>query len=80
MAHHDEGSAATSAVGVEAATNLPPVMTSFVGRETELREVGAMLDQARLVTVTGPPGAGKTRLATDWASACVTASQTACGS
>ena len=65
MAHHDEGTTVAPAVGVEAATNLPPAMTSFVGRETELREVGAILGQARLVTLTGPPGAGKTRLATE---------------
>ncbi|WP_329110945.1 winged helix-turn-helix domain-containing protein [Micromonospora sp. NBC_01699] len=42
---------------------LPGQLTSFVGREEELRRVGKLLDEARLVTLTGPGGAGKTRLA-----------------
>jgi predicted ATPase/class 3 adenylate cyclase len=46
-------------------TNLPIPATSFLGRERELREVVELLDRedARLVTLTGPGGAGKTRLA-----------------
>jgi predicted ATPase/DNA-binding SARP family transcriptional activator len=43
-------------------TNLPAQLTSFVGREEELRRVGKLLSEARLVTLTGPGGAGKTRL------------------
>jgi predicted ATPase/DNA-binding CsgD family transcriptional regulator len=39
------------------------VLTSFVGRAGPVREVAGLLDQCRLVTVTGPGGAGKTRLA-----------------
>ena len=42
---------------------LPSVLTSFVGRGRELNELDALLQLTRLVTVTGPPGAGKTRLA-----------------
>ncbi|MEV4626872.1 BTAD domain-containing putative transcriptional regulator [Micromonospora sp. NPDC049523] len=42
---------------------LPSQLTSFVGREEELRRVGKLLGEARLVTLTGPGGAGKTRLA-----------------
>jgi predicted ATPase len=41
----------------------PAVVTSFVGRAEASREVAGMLQRHRLVTVTGPGGAGKTRLA-----------------
>jgi predicted ATPase len=45
-------------------TNLPRPASSFIGRERELREVVALLrDGARLVTLDGPGGSGKTRLA-----------------
>jgi predicted ATPase/class 3 adenylate cyclase len=44
-------------------TNLPLTLTSFVGREGELVELGSLLDRARLVTLVGPGGTGKTRLA-----------------
>jgi len=47
--------------------NLPERLTSFVGRDVELREVGKLLEQHRLVTVTGPGGAGKTSLAVELA-------------
>ena len=40
-----------------------PALTSFVGRAGPVREVAALLGRDRLVTVTGPGGAGKTRLA-----------------
>jgi predicted ATPase/DNA-binding SARP family transcriptional activator len=42
---------------------LPAQLTSFVGRDADLARIGALLSSARLVTVTGPGGAGKTRLA-----------------
>jgi predicted ATPase/class 3 adenylate cyclase len=46
------------------ATNLPIVSIPLVGRERELEEVVALLSNGtRLLTVTGPGGAGKTRLA-----------------
>lgn len=41
----------------------PVTLTSFVGRDLEVAEVADRLSQYRLVTVTGPGGAGKTRLA-----------------
>ncbi|HEY0537655.1 MAG TPA: LuxR C-terminal-related transcriptional regulator [Actinoallomurus sp.] len=42
---------------------LPAPLTTFVGRETELRAIADALATARLVTVVGPGGCGKTRLA-----------------
>jgi predicted ATPase len=44
-------------------TNLPIPATAFLGRERELAEVVALLEGARLLTLTGPGGTGKTRLA-----------------
>ncbi|SMF85812.1 BTAD domain-containing putative transcriptional regulator [Streptomyces sp. Amel2xC10] len=43
--------------------NLRPRLTSFVGREPELDAIRSTLHRARLVTLTGPGGSGKTRLA-----------------
>jgi predicted ATPase/DNA-binding CsgD family transcriptional regulator len=43
--------------------NLPAEVTSFIGRRRELAEVRTMLSQARLVSLVGPGGVGKTRLA-----------------
>jgi predicted ATPase len=42
---------------------LPRPLSSFVGRERELVELARLVEHARLVTLTGPPGTGKTRLA-----------------
>ena len=44
-------------------TNLPVPISSFVGRAHELAEIKKMLSNARLVTLTGVGGSGKTRLA-----------------
>jgi predicted ATPase len=44
-------------------TNLPIATTPFLGREKELPEVLRLLADARLLTLTGPGGTGKTRLA-----------------
>jgi len=46
-----------------ARTNLPTPLTRFVGRARELAEVERLIADARLVTLTGPGGTGKTRLA-----------------
>jgi predicted ATPase len=43
--------------------NLPASATSFVGREDDVARVVELLGAHRLVTLTGPPGVGKTRLA-----------------
>ena len=43
--------------------NLPDQLTSFIGRDDELREVSHLLSGTRLLTLTGAGGCGKTRLA-----------------
>src|SRR5918997_5725021 len=43
--------------------NLPGELTSFVGRRAELVQIGELLQGARLLTLTGAGGCGKTRLA-----------------
>ncbi|MFB9687934.1 helix-turn-helix transcriptional regulator [Amycolatopsis plumensis] len=43
--------------------NLPVQLTGFVGRDTEVAEVRRLLAGTRLVTLSGPGGSGKTRLA-----------------
>src|SRR5215510_4158780 len=43
--------------------NLPIQLTSFVGREHELSEIKQLLTTTHLLTLTGPGGTGKTRLA-----------------
>jgi predicted ATPase len=42
--------------------NLPMQLTTFLGRQRELEEAATLLDGARLLTLTGPGGTGKTRL------------------
>jgi non-specific serine/threonine protein kinase len=42
--------------------NLPAQVTSFIGREREIGEVKRLLATTRMLTLTGPPGTGKTRL------------------
>jgi predicted ATPase/DNA-binding CsgD family transcriptional regulator len=48
--------------------NLPLALTSFVGREREMVEIEDLLVESRLLTLTGPGGSGKTRLALAMAS------------
>ncbi|MEU4338843.1 BTAD domain-containing putative transcriptional regulator [Micromonospora lupini] len=50
---------------VEAPSNLPIPLTSFIGRDEDLTRVDMLLARGRLVTVLGPGGAGKTRLAVE---------------
>jgi non-specific serine/threonine protein kinase len=52
----------TSARPTRARHNLPRLLTSFVGREAEVRAVQQLLTENRLVTLTGVGGIGKTRL------------------
>ena len=51
------------------AHELPVELSSFVGRAAELDAVAALLDRHRLVTMVGPGGSGKTRLARNTAAA-----------
>jgi predicted ATPase/DNA-binding CsgD family transcriptional regulator len=55
-----ESAAGTAAGGLH---GFPAVLTSFVGRAVPVREAADLLQEHRLVTVTGPGGVGKTRLA-----------------
>jgi predicted ATPase len=50
------------------AMHLPRPLSSFLGRERELAEIDRLLARNRLLTLVGPPGTGKTRLATELAS------------
>ena len=47
----------------EARSNLPQQRTSLVGRDDDVHQLAAMVEEARLITVTGMGGIGKTRLA-----------------
>jgi predicted ATPase/DNA-binding CsgD family transcriptional regulator len=57
------GLAAVAATGV--LHGFAPALTSFIGRESEAQRAAGLLDEYRLVTVTGPGGVGKTRLAAE---------------
>jgi predicted ATPase/DNA-binding SARP family transcriptional activator len=50
-------------------TNLKAQLTSFVGRDDEVARIGKLLEANRLLTLVGPGGAGKTRLAGEAAAA-----------
>ena len=47
----------------EVSSNIPVPLTSFIGREKELKEIAQLLSSSRLLTLTGTGGVGKTRLA-----------------
>src|SRR5215208_3074092 len=53
----------TKPVTKEASSNIPVPLTSFIGRQKELKEIAKSLSSSRLLTLTGPGGVGKTRLA-----------------
>ncbi|MEU1790947.1 BTAD domain-containing putative transcriptional regulator [Streptomyces sparsogenes] len=62
-----------SGAGSRPRGNLRPRLTSFVGRQTEIGDLRRDLGGARLVTLTGPGGSGKTRLSEEAAAAVVAA-------
>lgn len=65
----DRGS--QQATGAAVANNLPHYLTSFVGREGELTALKRLVARSRMVTLTGPGGAGKSRLAAALGRACL---------
>lgn len=54
-------------------SNLPAQLTSFVGRHDEIEQLAHFITTGRLVTLTGPGGTGKTRLALEAANAVIDA-------
>ena len=54
---------AEARLSAAAQSNLPAYVTSFIGRQREIATVRDLLETARLLTLTGPGGTGKTRLA-----------------
>ncbi|HEY6073454.1 MAG TPA: BTAD domain-containing putative transcriptional regulator [Anaerolineales bacterium] len=48
---------------IESPSSIPAPLTSFIGRKDDLKEIARLLASSRLVTLTGPGGVGKTRLA-----------------
>ncbi len=59
------GGGGSSSSSSSRADQLPVARSSFVGRASELAELAALVSRSRLVTLIGPGGAGKTRLATE---------------
>ena len=79
-ATNPDGPPAEPAAGPPAArTNLRAPITSFVGRDDDLARIMEAFGGARLVTLTGPGGAGKTRLAAEAAAGCWTGCPTGSG-
>ena len=65
---------ATAAAPKPASTsNIPVPLTSFIGRDRELKKIAELLSSSRLLTLTGPGGVGKTRLAIESAQAALKA-------
>ena len=59
----DECSLDAKPIFTEKKHNLPAQVSSFVGREREIKEIRELIQAHRLLTLTGPGGVGKTRLA-----------------
>jgi predicted ATPase/DNA-binding SARP family transcriptional activator len=54
-------------LGARPRTNIPAMLTDMVGRAAAVADLRALLDEHRLLTLTGPGGVGKTRLALETA-------------
>ncbi|MER5786264.1 BTAD domain-containing putative transcriptional regulator [Streptomyces mobaraensis] len=61
----DSGPAAESPPAPHTPTNLPAPLTALIGRDRSLARLDGLLHTERLVTLTGPGGVGKTRLAVE---------------
>lgn len=61
----DQADSRHEGIGGSHADQLPLARSSFVGRERELAELARLIGQSRLLTLIGPGGAGKTRLAAE---------------
>jgi predicted ATPase/DNA-binding SARP family transcriptional activator len=59
----DDPSLAAPATASPVSTNLPAPLSSLIGRDADLQRLDTMVSRARLVTLTGPGGVGKTTLA-----------------
>jgi len=62
-------SAAPSVASAESRSTIPDALTPLVGRDEELRDLTRLLAEHRLITLVGPGGVGKTRLALELARA-----------
>jgi len=63
LPHSPLGTDEVAPLAASANTNIASGMTSFVGRQTELSRLRTRVEDSTLVTIVGPAGAGKTRLA-----------------
>jgi len=61
--HYATAHTSTASAAAPRPNNLPSTLTSFIGRQLELNRVLELLQDGRLVTLSGPGGTGKTRLA-----------------
>lgn len=58
----DEQQSTPTHTQIQPRHNLPLQLNSFIGREQQISEIGALLAETRLLTLTGSGGTGKTRL------------------
>jgi len=66
----------TTVVGLMLPDGFPQRLTSFVGREADIVEVNRLMRASQLLTLVGPPGVGKTRMAMELAEQRIRAGKT----